>query len=123
MKKIFAVLMMMFLASCSTPTVVGTGIISGKPVEITIKEKGDGLKLGGYALIIDGEELGVLAVETREMGFEQQIVEFTEINTRYGTFDAVSVSNFSLFSATETFKITLDGKYIGSISRDLTSSM
>jgi len=120
MKKNFLFgLILMAVASCSEYEVAGTGFINNTPSEFIVREATNGVKLEGYTLILNGEELGVLELDGKPTTKDSKITnQFKQLKTKYGVFDAVQTVNLHI-NTTMIFRITLDGKYVATISGNL----
>ena len=116
MVKFFAVLLVVFAASCASqpPLFVGTGIIDGKPVElqtqIYLKSEGP-VKAMGWSLIVAGEEMGVLYLDGEAVDGKQELLP---LKTKYGIFDGISETNRSTTYSIK-FNMTLNDEYIGTV--------
>ena len=115
---VFLGLVFAMLTSCSEYETAGTGFINNSPTEIILREAiNNGIKLEGYVLVVDGEELGVLELDGKPITEDWKITnQFKPLSTRYGTFDAVQTTNLNIASSTMVFKITLDGKYVATVA-------
>ena len=116
MKNFFALLSIIFMASCAPqpPLFVGTGVINGKPVELQTKIcflNECPPKAKGWLLLVAGEEMGILYLDGKADDGRQ---EFFPLETKYGVFDAISELNMST-SYTVKFSITLNGEYVGTV--------
>lgn len=98
------------VASCSS-TFVGTGVISGKAVNLQVREAldPDGF-FTGYFLIVDNEELGLLSCRNGECA-GGNVLELNPIQTRYGVFEGRRMYKGSLF-----VEIFLNTKFVGNIT-------
>ena len=92
--------------------------MNGKPVEFMVSEYAEnGMVLDGWILSVNGQELGILKFGGEPTGpISRQVFEFKPLATKYGVFDAQQVRNLNLAAMTDTFTITLDGNYVGTVS-------
>lgn len=106
------------LAACSEHQVAGTGFMENKPAEFKVTEYSEnGVTLKGWILSVDGEELGVLLFDGKPSGpVSRSTTEFLPLKAKYGEFDMVQVKNINLAAVTDTFTITLNGKYVATVS-------
>ena len=68
-------------------------------------------------LIVNGEELGVLLYDGKPIKTRTGLkVEYLPLVTKYGEFDMVHKMDISLPSVLDTYTITLNGKYVATVS-------
>jgi hypothetical protein len=97
------------LTSC-TSTFVGTGVISGKAVNLQVREAfdRDGF-FNGYFLIVDNDELGLLSCENGKC-VGGDVLELEPLQTKYGVFKARRIVKGSVF-----MEIFLNDQFAGNI--------
>ena len=119
MKNRIAAVCLLLLAGCANPQIAGTAVIDGRAADmyVTPHAPANFSFLDGWELFINGESVGVLEFDGRaERGNSQQIQQYKPLQSRYGEFDPVQTVNLNLTGSTNTFRITLDGELIGTVS-------
>jgi hypothetical protein len=118
MKNGFFAVCLLMLAACSTQEIAGTAVINGRAADMYVTPYASGtFGLDGWELFINGERIGVFEFDGRATrGNSQHIQQFKSIQSRYGEFDAEQTINLVLTGSTNTFRITLDGEFVGTVS-------